>query len=192
MENAHTGSLRARMTRPALVIRWTLNGAGSGSPVGFFAAMRLHPPGLPTPGWCIPIKRSSPSRNEARLAGANGPPSKSATFFGESQRSSGIPICVAAATWSSKLIKKPINAAALFSRHGHALMAFRKARQLFATGRIGEVIGQRSAFLSAGAPALRACHRWRYAAAAGSYLRSKWNGLTGRGLPSAVKKMIAH
>jgi hypothetical protein len=33
------GSLRARITRPALVIRWTLNGAGSGSPVGFLAAM---------------------------------------------------------------------------------------------------------------------------------------------------------
>jgi hypothetical protein len=39
VENARTGPLRARITRPALVIRWTLNGAGSGSPVGFLAAM---------------------------------------------------------------------------------------------------------------------------------------------------------
>jgi len=39
VENARTGPLRARMTRPALVIRWILNGAGSGSPVGFLAAM---------------------------------------------------------------------------------------------------------------------------------------------------------
>jgi hypothetical protein len=30
--------LRARITRPALVIRWILNGAGSGSPVEFLAA----------------------------------------------------------------------------------------------------------------------------------------------------------
>jgi len=44
VENARTGSLRARMTRPALVIRWTLNGAESGSPVGFFAAIRLNTP----------------------------------------------------------------------------------------------------------------------------------------------------
>jgi hypothetical protein len=36
---ARTGPLRARITRPALVIRWTLNGAGSGSPVGFLAAI---------------------------------------------------------------------------------------------------------------------------------------------------------
>jgi len=39
VENARTGPLRARITRPALVIRWILNGAGSGSPVGFLAAM---------------------------------------------------------------------------------------------------------------------------------------------------------
>ena len=37
--NARTGPVRARITRPALVIRWILNGAGSGSPVGFLAAM---------------------------------------------------------------------------------------------------------------------------------------------------------
>ena len=34
--NARTGSLRARMRRPALVNKWTLNGAGSGSSVGLF------------------------------------------------------------------------------------------------------------------------------------------------------------
>ena len=39
VENARTGPVRARITRPALVIRWILNGAGSGSPVGFLAAM---------------------------------------------------------------------------------------------------------------------------------------------------------
>ena len=39
VENARTSPLRARITRPALVIRWILNGAGSGSPVGFLAAM---------------------------------------------------------------------------------------------------------------------------------------------------------
>ena len=34
--NARTGSLRARMRRPALVNKCTLNGAGSGSSVGLF------------------------------------------------------------------------------------------------------------------------------------------------------------
>src|SRR6516164_1789360 len=34
--NARTGSLRALMRRPALVNKWTLNGAGSGSSVGLF------------------------------------------------------------------------------------------------------------------------------------------------------------
>jgi hypothetical protein len=34
--NARTGSLRARMRRPDLVNKWTLNGAGSGSSVGLF------------------------------------------------------------------------------------------------------------------------------------------------------------
>jgi hypothetical protein len=44
---------------------------------------------------------------------------------------------------------------ALLSRHGHLLIGLREPRQLSATGRIGEAIGQRSAFLSAGLPALR-------------------------------------
>src|SRR5262249_37233101 len=44
--NARTGSLRARMRRPALVNKWTLNGAGSGSSVGLFVVRALHP--LPT------------------------------------------------------------------------------------------------------------------------------------------------
>ena len=48
---------------------------------------------------------------------------------------------------------------ALFSRVGHAIIVLRKPRQLSATGRIGEAIGQRSAFLSATVPTLRACER---------------------------------
>src|SRR5262249_26466214 len=49
--------------------------------------------------------------------------------------------------------------AALFSRHGHPVIISRKPRQLSATGLIGEAIGERSAFLSAGFPAL--CARKR-------------------------------
>src|SRR5262249_34444568 len=47
----------------------------------------------------------------------------------------------------------------LFSRLGHLLVALCKPRQLPATDRIGEAIGQRSTFLSAGSPALGAGHR---------------------------------
>jgi hypothetical protein len=47
---------------------------------------------------------------------------------------------------------------ALFSRLGHTIIVLRKPRQLSATGRIGEAIGQHSAFLSATVPTLRACH----------------------------------
>src|SRR5262249_48296855 len=50
----------------------------------------------------------------------------------------------------------------LFCRRGHAIIALRKARQLFATSWIGKAIGQRSAFLSAAVPALRACKRRSY------------------------------
>src|SRR5262245_11277381 len=46
-----------------------------------------------------------------------------------------------------------------FSRHGHLVIVLRKPRQLSATDWIGEAIGQRSAFLSAGAAALRACKK---------------------------------
>jgi hypothetical protein len=48
---------------------------------------------------------------------------------------------------------------ASFSRHGHAIILLRKLSQLSATGLIGEAIGQRPAFLSAGVPAFRACNR---------------------------------
>src|SRR5262249_43384517 len=40
----------------------------------------------------------------------------------------------------------------------HALIVLRKLSQLSATGRIGEAIGQRSAFLSAGVPTLSTRH----------------------------------
>src|SRR5262249_38866901 len=56
----------------------------------------------------------------------------------------------------------PPSEAALFCRHGHAIIALRKLPQLFATGWIGKAIGQRSAFLSAGVPALRTCKRRSY------------------------------
>src|SRR5262249_34873846 len=49
----------------------------------------------------------------------------------------------------------PPSEAVLFFRPGHAIIALRKLPQLFATGWIGKAIGQRSAFLSAGVPALR-------------------------------------
>ena len=42
-----------------------------------------------------------------------------------------------------------------FSRHGHAIILLRKPSQLSATGLIGEAIGQRPTFLSAGVPPLR-------------------------------------
>jgi hypothetical protein len=41
-----------------------------------------------------------------------------------------------------------------FGRHGHLVIALRKPCQLSATDWIGEAIGQRSTFLSAGFPAL--------------------------------------
>src|SRR5262249_41005114 len=47
---------------------------------------------------------------------------------------------------------------ALSSRYGHALIVLRKLSQLSATDGIGEAIGQRSAFLSAPVPTLRAGH----------------------------------
>ena len=46
-----------------------------------------------------------------------------------------------------------------FSRPGHLVIVLRKPRQLSATDWIGEAIGQRSAFLSATVPTLRACER---------------------------------
>src|SRR5262245_36151185 len=49
-----------------------------------------------------------------------------------------------------------------FSRHGHLVIVLRKPRQLSATGWIGEAMGERSAFLSAGAVRLRACKRQSY------------------------------
>ena len=53
------------------------------------------------------------------------------------------------------------SAVALFSRHCHLVIALCKPHQLSATDRIGEAVGQREAFLSAGFPALGAGHRQR-------------------------------
>jgi hypothetical protein len=50
-----------------------------------------------------------------------------------------------------------------FSGQGHLIIALRKPRQLSATDWIGEAIGQRSNFLSAGVPALRARQGQSYA-----------------------------
>jgi hypothetical protein len=47
------------------------------------------------------------------------------------------------------------SAVALFSRHCHLVIALCKPHQLSATDRIGEAVGQREAFLSAGFPARR-------------------------------------
>jgi len=74
----------------------------------------------------------------------------------------------------------PPSEAVLFCRHGHAIIASRKLSQLFATGWIGKAIGQRSAFLSAGVPALRACNRRSYfdRATEGGRLRDKSTRVT--------------
>src|SRR6266446_1978730 len=63
--NARTGSLRARMRRPALVNKCTLNGAGSGSSVGLFGVRAFT---------LSQQKRRAESRRSVRVKGAASDP----------------------------------------------------------------------------------------------------------------------